>query len=144
MPDFVGSSPMLLPILVLVIWTIIMLFWMAAVRLPAIAAANLGPTAGERTADLAEQLPKEVQWKADNYNHLLEQPTIFYATAFAMILAGLDDGLTLYLAWFYVGSRVLHSLVHATVNKVLVRFAIFLLGSLALLGMAIIGVIELL
>ena len=61
-------SPIFLPMLILVVWTIIQLGWMAATRLPAIAKANLGPTAGQRTADLAEQLPKEIQWKADNYN----------------------------------------------------------------------------
>lgn len=129
-------EPILLPVVCLVIWTLIQLVWMASVRFPAIAAAKLGPDAGQSTAVLGTQLPKEVQWKADNYNHLLEQPTAFYACALALALAGAGDGLNLYLAWAYVGIRVVHSIVHSTSNKVLVRFGLFLLSSIALLAMA--------
>jgi hypothetical protein len=130
-------EPILLPVVCLVIWTLIQLAWMAAVRLPAIGKAGLGPTAGERTSDLATQLPKEVQWKADNYNHLLEQPTAFYACALTLALAGAGDGTNLYLAWAYVGIRVIHSIVHSTSNKVMLRFGLFLLSSIVLLVMAI-------
>ena len=134
--DMLTAEPILLPVVCLVIWTLIQLGWMVMVRLPAIAAANLGPTAGESTAELAGQLPKEVQWKADNYNHLLEQPTAFYACALALALAGAGDGLNLMLAWGYVGLRVVHSIVHSTSNKVMVRFSLFALGTLILLVMA--------
>ena len=137
------SSPILLPVLVLVLWSVVQLLWMVVTRLPAISAANLGDTAGQRTAELAEQLPQEVQWKADNYNHLMEQPTIFYATAIALAVAGLGSGLNLYLAWFYTGSRIVHSIVHSTTNNVLVRFSIFLLGTIALVVMAANGVWQL-
>lgn len=135
-------EPILLPVFCLVVWTIIQLFWMAGVRLPAIAAAKLGPTAGQRTADLATQLPAHVQWKADNYNHLLEQPTAFYACALALALMGQGDGLNLYLAWGYVGLRVIHSIVQSTSNKVLVRFSLFLLSSLLLAAMAVNGTLS--
>ena len=136
-------SPILLPIFILVLWTIIQLFWMAAVRLPAIGKAKLGPTAGQRTADLAHQLPEHVQWKADNYNHLLEQPTAFYACALALAIVGQGDGLNLYLAWGYVGLRVVHSIVHSTVNNVPVRFGLFLLSTILLLVLAINGALGL-
>ena len=137
-------SPMLTPIFVLVLWSIVILFWMAAVRLPAIQKARLAPTAGERTAELANMLDRKVQFKADNYNHLMEQPTIFYATALALAFAGLDQGANLYLAWFYVGSRIVHSLIHCTSNVVMARFTVFLLGSLALMAMAINGLVAVL
>jgi len=130
-------EPILLPVMCLVIWTLIQLVWMAAVRFPAIAAAKLGPDVGQNTTELGTQLPKEVQWKADNYNHLLEQPTAFYACALALALAGAGDGLNLYLAWIYVGLRVVHSIVHSTSNKVIVRFGLFMLSSIALLAMAV-------
>ena len=141
--DFLNESQILLPVLVLVVWSLIMLMWMAATRLPTIAKLGLGPESGERTAELATMLPKEVQWKADNYNHLMEQPTIFYATAIILAIAGLGEGLNLYMAWLYVGSRIVHSLVHVTVNAVLVRFSIFLVGSVALLVMAVNGILQL-
>ena len=136
-------EPILLPVFVLVVWTVIQLFWMAGVRLPAIAKANLGPTAGQRTADLATQLPESIQWKADNYNHLLEQPTAFYACAVALALMGAGDGLNLYLAWGYVVLRIIHSIVHSTVNIVPARFGLFLLSTLCLLAMAINGALGL-
>ncbi|MFT5578934.1 MAG: hypothetical protein ACI9WS_001692 [Paraglaciecola psychrophila] len=138
------STPILLPILSLVLWTLIVQVWMIVTRLPAIGAANLGPTAGERTAELAAQLPAQVQWKADNYNHLMEQPTIFYAMALALALAGDGSGLNLTLAWLYVGSRVIHSVVHVTVNKVMVRFMFFAFGSLMLAAMVVNGMMGLL
>lgn len=135
-------SPMLTPVFILVLWSIVVLFWMASARLPAIKKARLGPTAGERTAELATQLDRRVQFKADNYNHLMEQPTLFYAMAVAMAVAGLDQGLNLYLAWFYVASRIVHSIIQCTSNVVMVRFSVFLVGTLALLVMGINGLLA--
>ena len=137
-------APILLPVLVLVLWTMVQMAWMAMTRLPYIAKAGMGPEAGERTVELGAQMPKEIQWKADNYNHLLEQPTAFYATCLALALAGMGDGMYLYLAWGYVVLRIIHSIVHSTVNIVPVRFGLFALSSLCLLVMAAGGVIKLL
>lgn len=130
-------SPILTPVIVLVLWSIVVLFWMAAARLPAIQKAGMDPQAGERTVELGAQLDRKVQFKADNYNHLMEQPTIFYATALTLAVIGAGSGINLYLAWFYVGSRIVHSLIHCTSNVVMARFTVFLLGSLALLALAI-------
>lgn len=132
-----SSEPILAPVVALVLWTCVMLVWMAAKRLPAIAKLGLGPEAGQRTVELGAQLPKEVQWAADNYNHLMEQPTIFYATALVLALAGSGDGLNLQLAWAYVGLRVVHSIVQATVNPVALRFGLFAISSGVLLVLAI-------
>jgi hypothetical protein len=140
----INTHPILLPVLVLVLWSMVQLIWMAATRLPAIGAAKLGPAAGQRTAELAGQIPKEVQWKADNYNHLMEQPTLFYATAITLAVVGLGTGLNLYLAWLYTGLRVVHSIVQSTTNPVMVRFSLFILGSLALAAMAVNGVMQML
>ena len=144
MLDMLEPAPILLPVIGLVIWTLIMQGWMVVTRVPAISAAKLGPEAGQRTAELAAMLPKEVQWKADNYNHLMEQPTIFYAVALAIAIAGVGDGLNMMLAWFYVGTRVVHSIVQSTINNVMIRFSLFALGTIAVLVMAINGVISLL
>ena len=138
------TSPILLPVFALVLWSLVQMLWMVATRLPAIGAAKLGPDAGQRTAELGDQLPQSVQWKADNYNHLMEQPTIFYATAIALAVAGLGTGLNLYLAWLYTGSRVVHSIVHSTINNVMARFMIFLVGSIAVAVMAVNGVLQML
>ena len=134
--DLFSASPILMPILVLVIWTFIQMAWMVVTRLPAISAAGLPPEAGQRTGELAEKLPKAIQWKADNYNHLHEQPTLFYAVAIVAAVAGAGEGLNLYLAWGYVVLRVVHSIIQSTSNNVPVRFGVFALASLALLIMA--------
>jgi hypothetical protein len=80
-------------------------------------------------------IPDKVNWKAHNYNHLLEQPTIFYAIVFALVLMGFDAPINVYLAWAYVGFRVLHSIVQVTVNVVRYRFLLFAAGSLCLIGL---------
>ena len=83
------------------------------------------------------QLPPRVRWKADNYNHLLEQPTMFYAVALTLALLGAGDGLNATLAWAYVGLRVLHTLQQTLWNKIEVRFALFTLSSLVLFALVI-------
>jgi hypothetical protein len=107
---------------------------MYATRLPAMRAAGIDPQEAAHSDALAQRLPPEVRWKADNYNHLHEQPTIFYALMFLAVLTGGNDHTALALAWAYVAIRVVHSLVHATVNRIVVRFAIFNLGSLTLVA----------
>lgn len=128
---------MLAPVVALVAWTFVMWAWMYVTRIPAIRRAKLvlDPTAprGEQMASL----PPQVRWKADNYNHLMEQPTLFYAIAIVLALLGRGHGLDLTLAWIYVGMRVVHSVFQATVNKIEVRFAIFFLSSLVLLAMTV-------
>ena len=138
-----SASPILLPIIALVLWTLIMQGWMLLARIPAMTSLKIDISEAERTADLAAKLPKQVMWKADNYNHLMEQPTIFYAAALALALAGLGTDLNVILAWVYVGSRVVHSIVHSTTNNVPIRFGLFVIGPLALLVMAVNGAVAL-
>lgn len=126
---------LVLPILALVLWSLVMWIWMYATRIPAMQKAKIDPQEAVKTRTLA--LPPNVMWPADNYNHLMEQPTIFYATALAASVAGVESEAIVALAWTYVALRVLHSLVQATVNIVVVRFAIFVISTLALAGMAL-------
>ncbi|GGD95124.1 membrane protein [Tsuneonella deserti] len=125
------------PVVALLAWTMIMWVWMYATRIPAIGKLpkDGGPDAdvGWTGAKLEGLLPPSVQWKAHNYNHLHEAPTLFYAVALVLAVIGQGDGLNATLAWVYVGLRVVHSIWQATVNKVAVRFLLFALSSLALL-----------
>ena len=127
------------PVVALVLWTLIVQVWMYATRLPAMrrAGISLKGRRGGRPGGLDGVVEDQAQWKAHNYNHLMEQPTIFYATALSLALIGAGNGVNLYLAWAYVGLRVLHSLVQATANVILYRFALFNLASLVLLALAI-------
>jgi hypothetical protein len=119
------------PVLALVAWTLVMWIWMYATRIPAMQRAKVDMAELSRTGAKLE-LPPEVARVADNYNHLHEQPTIFYALALATQLAGAADGVNVALAWTYVASRVVHSFVQATRNVIPVRFALFTLGSIVL------------
>jgi len=130
-----AEHTLIVPVLALVLWTLVIWLWMYATRIPAIQKAQLDPQAAARTRML--NLPPEVMWVSDNYNHLMEQPTIFYATAFAAQLAGQADGLNLGLAWAYVVLRVVHSVIQCTVNVVMLRFTVFTLSTIALAILAI-------
>lgn len=133
-------SPILLPVVALVAWTLVMQIWMYATRLPAMRRKGIDMKGrrGGRGGQLDGVLEDEVQWKAHNYNHLLEQPTLFYAIAITLALAGGGHvRANLVLAWAYVGLRVLHSLIQATSNIVRWRFLVFSLASVVLLALTL-------
>ncbi len=134
------NSPILAPAAVLVLWSLIMLFWLAATRLPAMSKAGIDlKTAppGGRGIDLEPVLPAKLNWISHNYTHLMEQPTLFYAVVGILALTGAGSGLNLTLAWGYVGLRIAHSLWQALINVTSIRFLIFLLSTACLLILAI-------
>jgi hypothetical protein len=128
------DTDFLLPVLVLVAWTLVMWIWLYATRLPAMKAAGIEPQEGAHPGAYAHRLPSSTRSVADNYNHLHEQPTIFYALMFFAAMTGGADPVALKLAWAYVVLRIVHSLVQATVNRVVLRFAVFTAGTLVLMG----------
>lgn len=123
---------MIPPLLALIGWTFLMWIWMYATRIPAMQRAKVDLQELSRTGAPLTLSP-EVSRVADNYNHLHEQPTIFYALALAAQYAGVTDGVAIGLAWTYVLLRVIHSLIQATANIIMLRFAVFAIGSLVLL-----------
>ncbi len=129
--------PILAPLMALVLWTFVMWAWLYATRIPAIRKNKIVMDPQRPGGELLAQLPAEVRWKADNYNNLMEQPTLFYAVALTLALLDADAGLNTGLAWLYVGLRVVHSLVQAIVNIIIIRFAIFMAASFVLLVMTI-------
>lgn len=128
------SAPILQPVVGLAIWTLVMCAWLYATRIPAMQRLKIDPDSLVRDPDgsLDKVLPREVQWKAQNYNHLHEAPTVFYAVALVLALVGEGHGLNAALAWAYLGLRVVHSLVQATINRVILRWALFILSTLVL------------
>ncbi|MGQ0559579.1 MAG: MAPEG family protein [Sphingosinicella sp.] len=135
-----NSHPILAPLVALAAWTMLMMLWLYAVRFPAMrrAGISLKGRIGSKTGSLDGVVEDQVQWKAHNYNHLMEQPTLFYAVCIVLdIVGGGDIAVILYLAWAYVGLRVAHSLVQATINVVRWRFYLFAAASLCLAGLAV-------
>jgi hypothetical protein len=131
----VNHSPLLAPIVALVAWSLVMYIWMYVARIGAMRRKGIRAKGMRGTRGLDGIIPDEANWKAHNYAHLMEQPTIFYAIVIALILMGFDHPINVYLAWAYVGLRVVHSLIQATANIVIYRFIVFTLSSLCLIGL---------
>ncbi len=130
---------MLTPMLALIIWTLFMWVWMYVKRIPAIQESGMEPDEARHPGSL-DHFPSDVRAAADNYNHLHEQPTIFYALVVYSHLTGMDGGFAVALAWIYVLLRVVHSLIQITVNRVMLRFTAFALSSLVLMLLALMNV----
>ena len=132
-------NPLLGQVVALVAWTLVMMIWMYAVRFPAMRrkGISLKGRIGSKTGALDGVVEDQVQWKAHNYNHLVEQPTLFYAIVLALVLIDDRHEINLWLAWGYVGFRIGHSLMQATVNIVAWRFYLFLAASLCLLALTL-------
>jgi hypothetical protein len=141
------TKAILAPAAVLVVWSLIVLMWMAVSRFRKISAmrnseerSKLRPLAtktGTRGQDLEGILPDSSNWPSHNYTHLMEQPTLFYATVLILAMVGAGTGLNLQLAWAYTILRILHSIWQITVNKLPVRFGLFILSTLCLLALAL-------
>lgn len=131
--ELLKSVELLKPVAVLIAWSMVMLFWALATRVPAMKEAKIKLIPGVVYDEKMAALPDSVKWKVDNYNHLMEQPTLFYALVITLALLGVDGPLAIIAAWSYVSLRVIHSLVQAIFNKIEIRFLVFLLSNVALL-----------
>jgi hypothetical protein len=139
------NNAILLPMLALAVWTMLVWVWMYATRLPAMSRAGIdgtklvGSTGKSLRDDLVAAGEERASWVADNYNHLMEQPTIFYAVTLALAVLGEAGSLAVNLAWAYTGLRIAHSLVQILSNRVLIRFALFATASLCLFGLLLLA-----
>lgn len=129
------------PVVALAAWTMVMWLWMYATRLPAMSRAKVDPDSLARDPEMSldKALPPQIQWKAHNYNHLHEAPTVFYAIAITLALHDASTGLPAILGWAYVALRIVHSLVQSLVNTVAMRFALFAASSLVLVALIVLA-----
>ena len=138
------QAQILAPAAILVLWSLIMLLWMMVTRFPAMAKAGIDLSKSEpggRGANLEGVLPPSVSWKAHNFTHLMEQPTVFYAAVVILAIMG-AGAVDVMLAWAYVLIRIVHSLWQALVNRIPVRFALFFVSSGILIVLAVRAVIA--
>ncbi len=132
-----SGTQIIAPVVALVAWSMIMWVWMYATRIPAVRAAKMKLDPNAPRGEQMATLPPGVRWKADNYTHLMEQPTVFYALAISLAVVGEGSGINLYLAWAYVVLRIVHSLVQALGNKIELRFLLFVLTNVPLFWLTI-------
>lgn len=126
------ANQILQPVIAMALLSFVMMLWMYATRIPAMKKLKIHPQKGQDTGELKQLLPKEVSRVSNNYNHLFEQPTVFYALCIVIALLGHTDTIHLTCAWAYVVLRVCHSLVQATIDKVMLRFVLFSMSWIAL------------
>lgn len=132
----------LAPVLALIVWTLLIWILLYLRRIPAMKAHKISPdSAKSPSGDWKAKMPLKAEAPAHNYNHLLEQPTIFYALMFYLVLTAQMSQLLHYLAWGYVGLRVVHSFVQANAGPVIVRFAVFTISTLVLMAMVVLALI---
>lgn len=130
-----NAYPLLTPVVAMLVWCALIWLWMYVTRIPAINASKMVLDGNAPSGVQMAQLPARVRWKADNYNHLMEQPQQFYAVAIVLALLGDTSQTSLMLAWAYVGVRVIHSLWQSLVNIIVPRFALFATSSLILFAL---------
>ena len=131
------STAILSPVVALLLLTSVVWAWMYATRIPAIGKLGMKLDANLPNGQQMSELPPRGRWKADHYNHLLQQPVMFYAIALTLALLGAGEGLNLTLAWWYVGLRVVHTLHQTLWNKIEIRFVLFSLSSLVLIALIV-------
>ena len=133
------QAQMLAPAAVLVVWTLIVLLWIIPSRFGAIAKvedkSQLGKVGG-RGQDLEGKIPDKANWPAHNHTHLHEQPTLFYAVSVILAIVG-ASAIDVTLAWIYVALRIVHSLWQILVNKIPLRFLLFLASTIVLIALAV-------
>ena len=132
-----SNIPLLAPVVAMILWIAVIWTWMYITRIPAIVQMRMRLDPMRKRGEQMSELPAQVRWKADNYNHLLEQPQLFYATAIVLAVLGDNSAVAISLAWAYVALRVIHSIVQATFNHIPTRFGIFAVSSLVLWALAI-------
>lgn len=133
------QSSILTPAAVLVVWSLVVLLWLAVSRFSAFGEAKIDlrkAPPGSRGQDLEGRIPAEANWKAHNFTHLMEQPTLFYATVVILALSG-ASAFDISLAWAYVLLRIVHSVWQSTVNRIMVRTSLFWTSTLCLIILAI-------
>jgi len=123
------------PILCMGVLSFVMMLLMYITRIPAakvLEAEGVDLQKLSHPAQLGGVFPSKVERVADNYNHLWEQPTLFYAVVMVIWALGHTDTIHLVAAWAYCGLRCMHSIVQITINHVWLRFSLFMLSWAAL------------
>lgn len=128
------SNAMMGPVLAQVGLTLVTLLILYARRVPAMVTAKPTNEVMQDKKSL-QALPAPARFAAENYNHQFESPVLFYALCIGAMVAGLASETSLMLAWAYVAARVVHTAIHITYNKVMHRFAVFVVSSFVLIAL---------
>ena len=76
--------------------------------------------------------PEVIRAARDHYKNLFEMPVLFYLLMALIYATGNLHLIDIALAWAYVCSRYIHSIIRGTTNRVSYRYKVFV-GSFAIL-----------
>ena len=127
-----NGEQILQPMIVMMLLTAVVWFFMYAKRIPAMKTARVPVQTYTTPEKVIELLPASVNYAAHNLRNLFELPVLFYALCLVLYVTGTVDSGYVIAAWVFVAFRVLHSVVHCTVNIVIVRFYLYAAAALAL------------
>ena len=128
---------LVLPMMILVFLTVLCLVVMVVSRIYAVRRGEV--KAGyyklyENKSD--KPLPDYIVRIGRHYQNLMELPLVFYVLCLVAMQFGVSEHVEFW-AWFFVVTRVLHSVIHLLWNHVLYRMLSFALGCIAIIGMSV-------
>lgn len=133
------THPLVLPMLIQMILTLLILFWLAYGRLTTIKKAG-----GIKGLIAQGGFKPELVNRSDNFKNQFEVPVIFYGLCLLFIATNTAPKAAVIAAWVFVVARILHALVHTTFNTIFPhRFLCFLVSAFALIAMIIVAVLHL-
>ena len=116
---------LLLPVFIHVAWITFLAIRMGRAR---VRAARSGQVRIKDVALDSSRWPDDVRKLSNNYDNQFQLPLLLYALLPLEILLVKVDWLTVVLAWVFVASRIVHSIIHTGDNDVGRRFQAFLVG----------------
>ena len=128
-----NQAAIFFPVFALAAWTFAILLLIPYKRIKAVAQKQL--VADDFKLGESKNVPPSVSLPNQNYTNLLELPILFYVICLVLYVTNTVDVAALYLAWAYVGFRLIHSVVHLTSNHIFQRLIVFAISAFVLIAM---------
>ncbi len=138
------NAELALPMAAMLTLTLLVWVYMFVRRMGYLTANEVDAEQLKTPAEVAAILPADVAGPGNNFKNLLEVPVLFYVICLYLTVFGLVDALHVNCAWIFVVGRVIHSLIHCTYNKVMHRFLVYLISSIAVWVMIVRGLLAVL
>jgi len=125
------TTALLLPMLGMIFLTFGIMMWMLKLRYRAVLQDGLNPKYFRlyRGAKLPDYLVKVTQ----HFDNLLETPILFYTAIILLVALKISNPFYVTLSWLFFLSRLIHSIIHTTNNRVKHRKNIFIFSILVLI-----------
>lgn len=121
------------PVIAMAGLTFAVAFWLIRCRFAAVYKSGLSPTYYHYNR--GGKPPKYMLRASQNFDNLMELPTLFYVLAVMLYVTSHVDLVQIVLAWCFVGFRFAHSYVHVTSNRLMQRMWTFAFSVVMLVTM---------